>query len=79
MENRIDPHTLNVLQQALRTLTLSLAAATKADLHVLSQMLKASSSNDQLEPEARLMLTDLAEGMGMLATQLQPKPAAPAN
>lgn len=75
MQTRIDPHTLNVLQQALRALTLSVATAAKADLHVVAKMLQASAANDQLAPDARLMLMDLAKGMAELAATLQPRPA----
>lgn len=73
MENKIDAHTLNVLQQVLRTLTLSVATAAKADLHVLAKMLMASTANAQLATEAALMLKDLAEGLGNIAAEVQPK------
>lgn len=75
MQTRIDPHTLNVLQQALRALTLSVATAAKADLHVVAKLLQASAANDQMPPDARLMLMDLAKGMAELAATLQPRPA----
>lgn len=77
MENKIDAHTLSVLQQVLRTLTLSLATASKADLHTLASLLTSGAANPQLAPEATLMLKDLGDGMGAIAEQLQPKPASP--
>lgn len=54
--------TLNVTQQVLRHLMLSLAGACQADLGKLGALLEAGASNERLDPLARQMLADLAAG-----------------
>jgi hypothetical protein len=60
--NNSQLETLNVTQQVLRGITVSLAAACKADLGDLGAALEAFASSHALEPEARQMLLDLAVG-----------------
>lgn len=59
---------LNITQQVLRTLTIGIATAAKADLGVLAEFLQASSKNEHLHPQARLMLDDLANGTQKMAS-----------
>lgn len=54
--------TLNVTQQVLRHLMLSLAGACQADLCKLGTLLEAGASNGNLDPMASQMLADLAAG-----------------
>jgi len=59
----INAETLNVVQQALRGLALSVAAAARADLVQCATLLQAhASSVPDLHPMARAMLLDLSEG-----------------
>lgn len=59
-QNELD--ILNITQQVLRHLMLSLAGASKANLGDLGELLAASSGIEQLDPMARTMLADLAAG-----------------
>lgn len=58
---------LNVTQQVLRHLVISLLAATGGDPKALSGLLLSASADPALEPIARRMLGDLADGVNMLA------------
>jgi hypothetical protein len=66
MSPTTDPHTINAVQQTLRSLTVALATAARVDFGELSELLAASAKNDALTPEAVVMLDDLAKGVGML-------------
>lgn len=63
--------TLNITQQVLRTITLGIATAAKADLGVLAGFLQESSKNEHLHPQAKLMLDDLASGMQKMASAFE--------
>ena len=63
----INVETLNVVQQALRGLGLSIAAAARADLVQCATLLQAHATGvPDLHPLARAMLLDLAEGFDTL-------------
>lgn len=65
----LDMATLTVVQEVLKGLTLSLAAASRSDLSELSTALQSfADSTPGLEPISRTMLRNLAEGPAMLAT-----------
>lgn len=59
--------TLNITQQVLRSVTLCVATAAKADLGVLAQLLEESTKNPKLHPQAEQMLADLASGIQLMA------------
>lgn len=63
--------TLNITQQVLRTVTVAVATAAKADLRVLSCVLAESTHNAALHPQAKAMLEDLAAGIGQLANAFE--------
>lgn len=73
METNLDMPTLNAVQQTLRTLTLAMATACKADLHVLSDLLTLAAGNKDLMPEAQAMIADLGAGMSAMANGVTPK------
>jgi len=60
-------YTLEVTQQTLRLLMLSLAAASGADMGKLAHLLAAASRQPGILPESSAMLADLAEGAGIVA------------
>ena len=63
----INAETLNVVQQALRGLGLSIAAAARADLVQCATLLQTHATGvPDLHPLARAMLLDLAEGFDTL-------------
>ncbi|WP_162782111.1 hypothetical protein [Arenimonas caeni] len=67
-QESLDMATLTVVQEVLRGLTLSLAAASRADLSELSTALQGfADSAPGLEAISRTMLRNLAEGPAMLA------------
>lgn len=72
METNLDMPTLNAMQQTLRTLTMAMAGACKADLHVLSELLTLAAANKDLMPEAQAMIADLGSGMAAMANGLTP-------
>ena len=61
-----DASTLNVVQQVLKGITISLAMHRQEDLAKLASALQAFASTHNLEPEAVAMLQDLAQGFDML-------------
>lgn len=58
---------VDVVQQVLRGLTLALAAASRANLGDLAHLLQAAAIVESLDPQARTMLLDLAEGPSTIA------------
>lgn len=66
-----DNMTLNITQQVLRTVTLCVATAAKADLGVLAQLLEESTKNPRLHPQAEQMLADLASGIQLMANAFE--------
>lgn len=70
---RITADALNVVQQVLRGALLSIAAAGRADL-VQSATLMQSFAGDHtgLDPRAKAMLLDLAEGFDQLGRHTGP-------
>lgn len=64
--------TLNITQQVLRHLMLSIAGACQANLGNLGVLLEAGASNERLDPLARQMLAGLAAGaIGLHATGIR--------
>lgn len=59
--------TLDVMLHTLRALTLSLAAASRLDLAVLSRSLEELAGHDGMHPQATQLLRDLAAGTHALA------------
>ena len=58
---------LNVIQQVLRHVLISVAATDPTKTAALGAMLSAAATNSQIEPQSRLMLLDLAEGMNVIS------------
>ena len=57
---------INIIQQVLRALTVTLAASQQADLGKLGAALESAAGHQALEPMARQMLADLAGGLLLL-------------
>ena len=57
---------LMAVHEALRGLTVSIAAAARVDKSELAHLLLAYSANPTLEPLAQKILADLAEGVQAL-------------
>lgn len=53
---------LNITQQVLRGMLISLAAGNKSNLGDIGNALEAFAANDALDPMAKQMLADLASG-----------------
>lgn len=65
--------TLDIVQQVLRGMLVSLAVSQRADMQLCSSSLKAFAEDGNLDPMAKVMLNDLARGMDLLS-QTMPKP-----
>lgn len=65
--NQPNEETLDVMLHTLRALTLSLAAATRMDLAVLSRSLEELSGHAGMHPKATELLRDLAAGTHAMA------------
>lgn len=65
--------TLQIVQEVLRGLMMSMQAATDADPEKLLSGLQSTARLDMLRPESRLMLQDLAK----FPEQLLKKPSGP--
>lgn len=65
--NHPNQETMDVMLHTLRALTLSLAAATKLDLRVLSQSLDELAGHQGMHPLATELLHDLAAGTHAMA------------
>ena len=61
--NKSEIETLNIVQQVLKGLMLTLAAENKADRGKIGSLLEAYASNEGLDPMARAMILDLASGV----------------
>lgn len=59
---------LNVMQQVLRHVLISVAASDPTKTAALGAMLSAAATNPQIEPQSRMMLLDLAEGMNVISS-----------
>lgn len=59
---------LNVMQQVLRHVLISVAASDPSKTEVIATMLSAAATNSRIEPQSRVMLLDLAEGMNVIAS-----------
>lgn len=59
---------LDIVQQVLRGLLVSIVATRREDAALIASSLQAFASNPQLESEARVMLSDLALGLDMIAS-----------
>lgn len=58
--------TLDVVQQVLRGLTVSLALSAKVDLQQCAASLNSFAEDDNLDPMAKVMLNDLARGLELI-------------
>ncbi len=65
---------MNTMQRVLRGLVISLAAAQRIDMPMFASLLQAFAANRNLDPTARAMLLDLAQGLDVLGTGLRPGP-----
>lgn len=65
--NRPNDESMDVMLHTLRALTLSLAAATKLDLRVLSQSLQELAGHQGMHTLATELLHDLAAGTHAMA------------
>ena len=59
---------LNVMQQVLRHVLISVAATDPTKTEVLATMLSAAATSPKIEAQSRLMLLDLAEGLNVIAS-----------
>lgn len=59
---------LNIVQQVLRHVLISVAATDPTKTEVLSTTLAAAATNTAIDPQARLMLLDLCDGVTMLSS-----------
>ena len=64
--------TLNITQQVLRSVLVALAAQHPAAMPHVAHALRAASLQPALEPIARQMLGDLADGLDMLTGGASP-------
>lgn len=64
---------LSVVQEVLRGFVLATAATNRQAVGEFGSLLAAAGENDQIDPIARKMLQDLAEGALMLSTAGQSK------
>lgn len=64
---------LQVMQETLRVLITSLAGVTQLDLAKLAQLLGSGAFLPGLDPQTRLCLTDLAEGLTAIAPVQGPR------
>lgn len=64
--------TLNVVQQVLKGVVLSLAAAQRVDPSELSTLLTDASRLPNFDPLAQQMLVDLAQGLAVIAKAKSP-------
>ncbi len=71
--NKESMEVLNIVQQVLRHLLISLAAGNKTNLGNIGALLEVSATNTALEPMARQMLADLAAGAVALHLTGTPK------
>ena len=71
--NKESLEVLNIVQQVLRHLMVTLAAGNKANLGNIGSLLEAAAMNMALEPMARQMLADLAAGATALHVVGAPK------
>lgn len=65
--NQPNDETMDVMLHTLRALTLSLAAASRLDLAVLSRSLEELAGHAGMHPQATQLLRDLAAGTHALA------------
>lgn len=71
--------TMEVMLHTLRALTLSLAAASRLDLAVLSRSLEELAGHAGMHPQATQLLRDLAAGTHALACAAAAHSPAGAN
>ena len=64
---------LNVMQQVLRHVLISIAATDPTKTEVLANALSAAATNVRIEPQSRVMLLDLADGMNMISSAGHPR------
>lgn len=67
MTNKDKAEVLQITQEVLRGLMISLAGASKADMNVLSELLIEAAKASNLAPHSRIMLEDLAQGPALIA------------
>lgn len=67
MNSKEKAEILNITQEVFRGLMISLAGASKADMNKLSELLISAAHAENLEPQSRLMLEDLAKGPALIA------------
>ncbi|MFU8837898.1 MAG: hypothetical protein ACNA75_06300 [Thiohalomonadaceae bacterium] len=73
MENSPDMATLNVVQQVLRALAVSLVAEHKGDMAQAAELLQAFASSNRLDPAAEAMILDISAGLDALGAQFTTK------
>lgn len=66
--NKEQLETLNVVQQVLRHVLISISAVDPTKTAALATMLAAAATSPKIEPMSRSMLEDLAGGIGMIAS-----------
>ncbi len=64
---------LNIVQEVLRSFTMSVIAANPAGKEALSATLAAAAEHPGLSPIAQTMLRDLAAGPAMLEAASRPR------
>ena len=71
--NKDQAELLNIIQQVLRGVVTAAGALHPERIAELSTTLAAFANNQDIDPTARAMLHDLAQGPGMLASAQKPK------
>lgn len=73
--NKEQMEVLNVVQEVLRGVVISLGALNPNEIAKVAHGLNAFATNQKaaIEPESRAMLADLARGIGMISSAGQTK------
>lgn len=66
--------TLNIVQQVLRGVVVSLAVSQRIDMPRCASSLQAFAAGKDLDPMAVQMLLDLAQGLDMIGKAAQGQP-----
>lgn len=66
--------TLNVVQEVLRGIVVSLAASSHVDTAKFASSMQAFAGHPEIDPMSKVMLEDLAKGLDMLA-RMKVKPS----
>lgn len=71
--NKDQAELLNIIQQVLRGVVTAAGALHPDQIGQMSSTLAAFASHPDIDPKARAMLQDLAQGPGMIAAAQSPR------